>query len=67
MQPGNSVTVSDVIKALENDGWVLRNVSGNHRNYKKSGARFIITIPGKLSDELSIGVLSAIGERRDCQ
>ncbi len=54
------MTVIDVIKALESDGWVLCNVSGDHRNYKKSGARFIITIPGKPSDELSIGVLSAI-------
>lgn len=52
--------VRDVIEVLERDGWVHRDTTGDHRNYKKLGERFIITVPGKLSDEVSPGVLSDI-------
>ncbi|MGO8672067.1 MAG: type II toxin-antitoxin system HicA family toxin [Capsulimonadaceae bacterium] len=34
--------------------------TGDHHNYKKSGERFIITLPGKPGDEVSPGLLSDI-------
>ncbi len=53
-----SLKVRDVIKAIEEAGWVHRDTTGDHRNYKKPGERYIITVPGKPSDDVSPGVIS---------
>jgi predicted RNA binding protein YcfA (HicA-like mRNA interferase family) len=54
------VKVKDVIKAIERDGWVLRNTTGDHRVYKKDGMVDNVTIPGKLSDEMTQGMVAQI-------
>jgi predicted RNA binding protein YcfA (HicA-like mRNA interferase family) len=54
------VKVRDVTRLLEQNGWIYRGTTGDHHNYKKSGEKFIITVPGKPGDELSPGVLADI-------
>lgn len=52
--------VGEVIKRLEEDGWVPVRLRGDHRNFKKEGNPFIVTVPGQVRDEVSPGVLSDI-------
>jgi predicted RNA binding protein YcfA (HicA-like mRNA interferase family) len=54
------VKVRDVIATLAQNGWAYQDTTGDHRNYKKRGERYIITVPGKLGDEVSPGVLAPI-------
>lgn len=50
----------DLIKKIEEDGWVFKRVKGDHRMYYKAGARRPLVIPGKMSDEIPIGTLQSI-------
>lgn len=45
MQPP---TVRDIIRRLEQEGWVLVRVEGSHRRYAKGSGR--VTVAGKPSD-----------------
>ena len=49
-----------VVKLLEANGWKLARTRGSHRQYKHSEIRGLVTVPGKLSDELAIGTLKSI-------
>ncbi|MEC4677853.1 MAG: type II toxin-antitoxin system HicA family toxin [Nitrospirota bacterium] len=52
--------IKHVIKMIEKEGWSLIRTKGSHRQYhhpKKSG---LVTVPGKLSDELAPGTLNSI-------
>jgi len=57
--------VRDVLKLLENDGWYLARTRGSHRQYKHPVKPGLVTVPGKLSDDLAPGTLSSI--RRQAQ
>lgn len=48
-----------VIKRLEQAGWELRNVTGDHHNFKKDGAFFIISVQHPRKD-IPIGTLKQI-------
>ena len=50
MQPP---TVREVIKMLEDDGFVLVRIAGDHRRFAKNGQR--VTVSGKMSDHLAPG------------
>lgn len=52
--------VRDVIRRLEDDGWVLDRTRGSHRQYAKEGVPSIVTVSGKPSDEVHIGTLRNI-------
>ncbi len=52
--------VKDVIKLIEKDGWYLVRTKGSHRQFKHSIKSGLVTIPGKLSDDLAIGTLHSI-------
>ncbi|MDR3708167.1 MAG: type II toxin-antitoxin system HicA family toxin [Capsulimonadaceae bacterium] len=52
--------VKDLAAVLEQAGWSYRSTTGDHHTYKKPGERYVITVPGKPSDDVSPGVLSAI-------
>ncbi len=52
--------VKEVIKILENDGWYLSRTKGSHRQYKHNLKRGLVTVPGKLSDDLAIGTENSI-------
>ncbi len=52
--------VKEIIKMIEQDGWYLVRTKGSHRQYKHNIKRGLVTIPGKLSDDLAIGTENSI-------
>jgi predicted RNA binding protein YcfA (HicA-like mRNA interferase family) len=52
--------VRDAIKLVEEDGWQLVRTRGSHRQYKHSTKPGLVTIPGKLSKDLPIGLQRSI-------
>ena len=52
--------VKDMIKLIEKDGWYLARIKGSHRQFKHPLKSGLVTIPGKLSDDLAIGTLHSI-------
>ena len=52
--------VRDVIKRLQSDGWYLDRIKGSHRQFKHLDKLGLVTVPGKLSDDLAAGTLSSI-------
>jgi predicted RNA binding protein YcfA (HicA-like mRNA interferase family) len=45
---------------LERDGWVLVRTRGSHRQYKHPEKPGLVTLAGKLSDELAPGTLNSV-------
>jgi predicted RNA binding protein YcfA (HicA-like mRNA interferase family) len=52
--------VKEIIKLVEEDGWYLARTKGSHRQYKHQIKMGLVTIPGKLSDELAPGTSNSI-------
>ncbi|WP_293128056.1 type II toxin-antitoxin system HicA family toxin [Microcoleus sp. bin38.metabat.b11b12b14.051] len=52
--------VRDIIKQLEADGWYLARTRGSHRQYKHPTKSGLVTVPGKLSDDLAPGTSNNI-------
>jgi len=52
--------VREIIKLIEVDGWYLARTRGNHRQYKHLTKAGLVTVPGKLSDDLAPGTLNSI-------
>ncbi len=52
--------VRDIIKLIEQDGWYLARTRGSHRQYKHPTKSDLVTVPGKLSDDLAVGTLNSI-------
>ncbi len=52
--------VRDAIKMIEREGWYLARVRGSHRQYKHNVKRGLVTIAGKMSDEVAAGTLNSI-------
>jgi len=52
--------VKAMIKLLEEDGWVLKNIKGSHRQFKHPTKPGKVTINGKLSDDLSHELVNSI-------
>ncbi|HZR98574.1 MAG TPA: type II toxin-antitoxin system HicA family toxin [Chloroflexota bacterium] len=52
--------VREVLKRLERDGWELLRQQGSHRQYRKRGNPYVLTIAGRPSDELRPGTWSEI-------
>jgi predicted RNA binding protein YcfA (HicA-like mRNA interferase family) len=52
--------VKEIISIIEDDGWHLVRVRGSHRQYKHPTKIGLVTIPGKLSDDLAPGTLNNI-------
>ena len=44
--------IRDVLKLLHEDGWVLKNQEGSHRQYIHPAKPGKVTIAGHMSDEL---------------
>jgi predicted RNase H-like HicB family nuclease/predicted RNA binding protein YcfA (HicA-like mRNA interferase family) len=47
--------VRDTIKLIEQDGWRLVRTRGSHRQYRHAVKTGLVTVPGKLSNELAPG------------
>ncbi len=56
----NSMHVSELIDLLKEDGWLLTRTKGSHRQYKHPGKKGIVTISGKLSDDVRKGTLGSV-------
>ena len=52
--------VRKIIKLVESDGWYLARTKGSHRQYKHPIKLGLVTVPGKLSDDLAPGTLNSI-------
>ena len=50
---GDSVTVRDVIRWIEDDGWYLARTRGSHRQYKHPTKPGLVTVAGSSRDEIA--------------
>ena len=54
------VKVSEILRMLHDDGWLLVVTRGSHRQFKHPNKPGRVTVPGKPSDELAPGTLNSI-------
>ena len=54
------VKVREITKMIKNDGWFLVRVRGSHHQYKHATKRGLVTVPGKLGDELAPGTQNSV-------
>jgi len=52
--------VSEILRMLGDDGWVLVATRGSHRQLKHSTKSGRVTVPGKPADDLAPGTLNSI-------
>ena len=52
--------VSEILRLLHEDGWLLVVTRGSHRQFKHPSKSGRVTVPGKPSDELAPGTLNSI-------
>ncbi|HEY3412686.1 MAG TPA: type II toxin-antitoxin system HicA family toxin [Armatimonadota bacterium] len=52
--------VRDVLRRLNEDGWVLVRTTGSHRHFRRPNRSGIVTVSGHPSDELAPGTLRSI-------
>lgn len=52
--------VREAIKRVENEGWRLVRTKGSHRQYKHPAMPGLVTIPGKINDDLAPGTVNSI-------
>ena len=52
--------VREVIKMLENDGWQLATIKGDHRQFKNPNKKGKVTVRGKPGETLDQFLLSSI-------
>ena len=52
--------VRDLLRLLENDGWILNRTRGSHRQFKHPTKPGLVTVAGKLSADVPKGTLNAI-------
>jgi predicted RNA binding protein YcfA (HicA-like mRNA interferase family) len=57
--------VREALRMIEADGWYLARTRGSHRQYKHPSKRGLVTVPGKLSDDLAPGTLNSILKQAD--
>ena len=56
-----NMKVKEIIKLIEQDGWVLNRQSSSHRQYKHPNKKRLVTVSGhRLSDDIAIGTLQSI-------
>jgi predicted RNA binding protein YcfA (HicA-like mRNA interferase family) len=54
------MTVRDIIRLIEDDGWTLVTTRGSHRQFKHASKTGRVTVAGKPSDDVSPGTLNSI-------
>ena len=52
--------VSELLRLLHNDGWLLVATRGSHRQFKHLSKPGRVTVPGKPSDDLAPGTINSI-------
>jgi len=54
------VKVKEVIRLIENDGWIQVRQRGSHRQFSHPVKKGLVTIAGKPSDDLAKGTENSI-------
>ncbi|MFC3994454.1 type II toxin-antitoxin system HicA family toxin [Nocardiopsis sediminis] len=54
------MTVREIIKCVEHDGWYLCRTRGSHRQYKHPTKKGLVTIPGRRGQTLNIDMERSI-------
>ncbi|MEW5825676.1 MAG: type II toxin-antitoxin system HicA family toxin [Candidatus Bipolaricaulota bacterium] len=52
--------IRQVVRLIEDDGWILVAVRGSHRQYKHTKKPGRVTIAGHPDDDLAPGTLSSV-------
>ena len=52
--------VRDILKLLKKDGWTMKRMRGDHRQFGHKEKRETVTVNGKPSDDLSQELLNSI-------
>jgi len=52
--------VRAVIRMIEDDGWFIVRTRGSHRQFKHREKPGLVTIAGKLNDDLAPGTLNSV-------
>ncbi len=52
--------VREAIRIIESDGWYQVRMKGSHRQFKHDAKIGLVTVPGKLKDDLAPGTLSSL-------
>ena len=52
--------VGEILRKLNEDGWVLVATRGSHRQYKHPTRAGRVTVAGKPGDDLAAGTLNSI-------
>lgn len=52
--------VRDLIKELEDDGWKMVRMAGDHRQFKHPVKPSLVTVHGHLRDDVPVGTLGNI-------
>jgi predicted RNA binding protein YcfA (HicA-like mRNA interferase family) len=55
-----ALKVSEVLRLLHDDGWVLVHTRGDHRQFKHPTKPGRVTVAGKRGDDLPAGTLNSI-------
>jgi len=55
-----AMKIRDLIRLLEDDGWVLVRTRGSHRQYKHEEKQGLVTVPGHPGDDVAPGTLNSI-------
>jgi predicted RNA binding protein YcfA (HicA-like mRNA interferase family) len=55
-----AMKIRAMIKLLEEDGWYLDRTRGSHRQYRHDQKKGVVSIAGKLSDDLAPGTQNSI-------
>lgn len=60
MEYNYKMKVSEIIKKIKNLGWYQVRQKGSHRQFKNDNIKGLVTIAGKMSDEIDRGTLNSI-------
>lgn len=60
MEYNYNMKVSEIIKKIKNLGWYQVRQKGSHRQFKNDNIKGLVTIAGKMSDEIDRGTLNSI-------
>lgn len=52
--------VREAIHLIERDGWHLVRIRGSHRQYRHHRKKGLVTVPGKMNDDLAPGTMNNI-------
>jgi predicted RNA binding protein YcfA (HicA-like mRNA interferase family) len=52
--------VREAIRLVEEDNWVLVRTRGSHRQYRHPRKSGLVTIPGRMGDDLAVGTVNSI-------